>query len=65
MVLFGIHGHAEIILHLLEIKDVRHGAIIYIDVHREDVQDAPHGAVHVTSITVNSEVFFRWDHNEF
>ena len=35
---------------------VRHGVIIYIDVHREYVQDAPHGVVHMTSITVNAEV---------
>ena len=58
MVLFGIHGHAERICHLLERKDVCHGVIIYINVHREDVQDAPHGVVHVTSITVHVEVFF-------
>ena len=24
-----------------------------------------YGVVHVTSITVNAEVFFRWDHSEF
>ena len=65
MLLFCIHDHAERICHLLERKDVLHGVIIYIDAHREDVQGASHGVVHVTSITVNAEVFFRWDHSDF
>ena len=58
MVLFGIHGHSERICHLLDINDVRHGVIVYIDIHMEDVHDAPHGVVHATSINVNAEVFF-------
>ena len=64
MVLFGIHVHAKIIFHFLEKKDVCHVVIIYIDAHREDVQVAPHGVVHVTSITVNAEVFFWWDYSD-
>ena len=53
MVIFVIHGHTEIICHFLERKDVHHGVIIYIDSHREDVQGAPHGVVHVNLITVH------------
>ena len=53
MVLFVINGPAEIICHFLDIKDVHHGVIIYIDSHREDVQGAPHGVVHVNLITVH------------
>ena len=64
MLLFGIHGHAEIICHLLERKDVCHGVIIYIDAHREDFQGAPHGLVHVTSITVYPEVLFLCTHSD-
>ena len=37
-------------------KGVFCGVIIHIDEHREDFQGAPHGVVHVTSITVNVEV---------
>ena len=64
MVIFGIHGHAEIIRHLLERKDVCHGVIIYIYDHREDIHGAPHDVFRVTSITVNPEVSFRWTHIE-
>ena len=57
MDIFDIHGHVEIICHILERNDVLRGVIIYIDVQREDIQDASHGVVRVTSINVNTEVF--------
>ena len=65
VVLFGVNGNSERIFHFLERKDVCHGVIIYTYFHRQDVQDAPHGVVHVTSITVNVEVLFQWVHSDF
>ena len=64
VVFFGIHGHAEIFFHFLARKDVCHEVIIYIDAHREDVQGAPHGVVHLTYIIVNTEVLFQWAHSD-
>ena len=64
MVLFGIHGRAERIRQLLEIKYDRHVFIIYIDTHREYAQGDPHGVLHVTSINLYLEVLFWWTHSE-
>ena len=57
MVLFGIYGHAERICHFLEREDVLNEVIIYLDAQREDVQIAPHGVFHMTSINIDPEVF--------